>query len=201
MKKRLIHVCVVMSLMTGMYLYAQKAETVGGWQEDLTQESGEYSGMQAFLKTESESMDPENINAEVYTRILTDSNVVDAGNHVAVYRISAEEVDTVATLKESFQGDYIVLYNLYADRIVYLHDTYGTILYIEAGIMGEITLGYICEENGEEQQLCIPNTFQPQAVNVLDGVFLDRHDRVVEATQELDTANFPVKVGEETFVW
>ena len=53
--------CVVMSLMAGMYLYAQTAETVGGWQEDFTQESGEYSGMQATLKTESESMDPESI--------------------------------------------------------------------------------------------------------------------------------------------
>ena len=39
MKKRLIRVRVVMCLMTGMYLYAQKAETVGGWQEDFTRES------------------------------------------------------------------------------------------------------------------------------------------------------------------
>lgn len=50
--KRLIRVCVVMSLLAGIYLYAQNVGIVGGRQEDSTQESGGYNVVQEIYPKE-----------------------------------------------------------------------------------------------------------------------------------------------------
>lgn len=168
--KKLLSVCVVVFILWGIYLYAGKVETVGGWQET--------------------SMDP-----ELSRGILTENNVVDAGNHIMAYRVSAADADIV----ETAYMDYIALCDLDSGGKIFIPDIYGIITGISALTPGEVTIHYFCEEGGKERQICIPIAFDPQESGMLRYAYYQR-DRVV-AAQETDMEALPITIWSETFEW
>ena len=64
---------------------------------------------------EAESRETETENRE---NILTDSSVIDLGNHIVAYRISSDMFDT------DYDGEYIAIYDLTGNEILYLPDVY-----------------------------------------------------------------------------
>lgn len=168
--KRLLSVCVVMFMLWAVCLYAGKVETVRGWQENSE-------------------------GSELFPGILTENNVVDAGNYVAAYRVSAADADIVGTA----YMDYIALCDLDSGRKIFIPDIYGIITGISAQTPGEVTICYFCEEDGEERQICIPIAFDPQKSGMLRYAYYQR-DRVV-AARETDMEALPVTIWSETFEW
>ena len=74
-----------------------------------------YGGNRQGDNTEQEEQ-------EILNGILTDDNVIDIGDHMAVYRTELEERDS------RFRGRYLAFCDLETDQTIYLPDVYGEVL-------------------------------------------------------------------------
>ena len=129
--------------------------------------------------------------------ILTDNNVIDAGDHIVVYRTDLQKKDRY------FKGEYLVLRDLDADRTVYLPDIYGEILEICVEDLSKVYIRYRISQDEPIQEITIPLCFEGKEGN---GLNLDLSMKGKVATQlQGDTGSLvqdlPLKIWSEDIRW
>lgn len=98
--------------------------------------------------------DAEQEEQEILNGILTDDNVIDMGDHMAVYRTELEERDS------RFRGRYLAFCDLETDQTIYLPDVYGEVLDISVKDRESIHVRYLAGRDSGVQETDIPVRFE-----------------------------------------
>lgn len=97
--------------------------------------------------------------AAIRENILTDSNVIDLGNHITAYRTSSDIIDT------NYKGAYLAIHDLGGGEILYLPDVYQEVYEIKIEDKEEVFISYSDTENNSIQSVHIPIRFPAQVNN------------------------------------
>ena len=98
----------------------------------------------------TEKAENKEIKTENCENILTDSSVIDLGNHIVAYRISSDMFDT------DYDGEYIAIYDLTDNEILYLPDIYEEVYEMAIEENESIFISYKGMENDSIREIRIP---------------------------------------------
>ncbi|MCM1251366.1 MAG: hypothetical protein NC321_00965 [Clostridium sp.] len=148
---------------------------------------------------ESESRETEILENETEYRenILTDSSVIDLGNHIVAYRASSDIIDI-----GGYQGEYLVIHDLASNEILYLPDVYEEVYDMEMEGNESIFISYSGAEENSIQEVHIPVQFPMQTNTVyeitpMDTKLLTELKGDIKACVE----ELPRLIWEENAVW
>ena len=147
---------------------------------------------------ESESQETEILENETESRenILTDSSVIDLGNHIIAYRASSDIIGI------SYQGEYLVIYDLISNKILYLPDIYEEVYDMAMEGNGNIFISYSDAEENNIQEVHIPVQFPIQTntvyeIKTMNTKLLTELKGDIKACVE----ELPRLIWEESAVW
>ena len=144
----------------------------------------------------AEKAENKEIKTETQENILTDSSVIDLGNHIVAYRISSDMFDT------DYDGEYIAIYDLTGNEMLYLPDIYEEVYEMAIEENESIFISYKGMENDSIREICIPVQF-PSQMNMGYEVYKKEEKILIEAQGniEADIAAFPKLIWKENAVW
>ena len=133
---------------------------------------------------------------ETRENILTDSSVIDLGNHIVAYRISSDMFDT------DYDGEYIAIYDLTGNETLYLPDIYEEVYEMAIEENESIFICYKGMENDSIREIRIPVQF-PSQMNMGYEVYKKEEKILIEAQKNIETdiAAFPKLIWKENAVW